>query len=92
MEQSSQNRFAMIVQDVFLFLDGRTVFLGEVPVGPAFIGPGQCELLIAGVLFARFRIEGEMIIVRRGRSSLRSVSTTERIDVEWVKCARESAN
>jgi len=77
--------FEMVVNDVFAFEDGRTVFAGEVTSGPNYIRSCDCELLIAGEPVGRFTIEDEMIPSRKAQKHLRSVSTVERVDVALVQ-------
>lgn len=76
--------FAMNVRDVFLVADGRTVFVGEITVGPALIHGGHCELLIGGVPIDNFRIEGEVLPSPRP-PNMRAVSTEARVDVDLVR-------
>lgn len=83
-----QDRFEMDVVDVFNFEDGRTVFVGTVAVGPAYISACDCELTIAGDVVARFRIEGEMIPLKRAPNHLRSVSTNEEVDLRLVQVSK----
>jgi len=77
--------FEMMVNDVFAFEDGRTVFAGEVTSGPNYIRSCDCELLIAGAPVARFTIEDEMIPSHKAQKNLRSVSTVEKVDVALVQ-------
>jgi hypothetical protein len=49
--------FEMAVGDVVAFEGGRTVFAGEISHGPKFIPACDCELIVAGVPVAKFKIE-----------------------------------
>jgi hypothetical protein len=81
--------FEMVVTDVFAFKEGRVVFAGEISQGPSFIPACNCELLVAGVPVAKFRIEGEMIPMRRAQKNLRAVSTVEKVDFDMVRRSKE---
>lgn len=80
-----RSRFVMKIKDIFKFEDGRTVFAGVVVDGPKYISAGDCELFVNDELEAAFRIEGEMIPLRRPRSDLRAVSTTEDVDTDRIR-------
>jgi hypothetical protein len=84
-QEARKCEFEMAVKDVFAFEDGRTVFAGEITGGPNYITGCDCELLIADAPVARFRIEDEMIPSRKEQKNLRSVSTTERVDVALLQ-------
>jgi hypothetical protein len=73
--------FEMIVEDIFHFADGRTVFTGIITDGPGYIQTGRCELLFDGASIEKFTIEGEMIPSPQRPGGLRSISTKERITV-----------
>jgi hypothetical protein len=79
--------FEMAVEDVVAFEGGRTVFAGEISHGPKFIPACDCELIVAGVPVAKFKIEGEMMPLRRTQENenLRAVSTAEKVDVALVR-------
>jgi len=79
--------FEMSIADVFALEGARTVFTGEVRGGQKVTSACDCELVIAGVPVARFKIEGEMIPLRK-EGDLRAVSTTEEIDVALVQRAK----
>jgi hypothetical protein len=82
--------FEMIVMDVFAFTDGRSVFVGEISQGPKIIRACNCELLVAGVPVAEFRIEGEMIPLRREKkNNHRVVSTVEKVNLDLVRRSKE---
>jgi hypothetical protein len=81
--------FEMAVADVFEFTDGRTVFVGEISQGPNFVRACDCELLVAGVPVAKFRIEGEMIPMHKEQTNLRSISTVEKVDLDLDRCSKE---
>ncbi len=82
------SHFVMAVMDVFVFEDGRTVFVGRVTSGPNYIPASECELLLAGAPVGRFRIEGEMIPLAKAKKDLRSISTTEKVDVRLIQRSR----
>jgi hypothetical protein len=75
----------MRVRDVFAFSDGRTVFAGEIAVGPAYILETDCDLVIDGRKAAGFRIEGEMLPLRKRAVHLRAISTTWKLDLDLVR-------
>lgn len=77
--------FEMTVEEVFAFHDGRTVFVGEITNGPKYIPECDCELLVAGVRVAEFRIEGEMLPPKKTQKVLRSVSTAAKVDVALLE-------
>ena len=85
MPETKSCEFEMAVKDVFAFEDGRTVFAGEITGGPNYIKGCDCELLISGSPVARFRIEDEMMPLHKAQKNLRSVSTTEKVDVALVQ-------
>ena len=76
--------FEMIVEDVFSLQEGRTMFVGEVGGTSRVIPPCECELLIDDTVRTRFRLDGEWIhpIPKTG---WRSVSTSDRIDLDLVR-------
>jgi hypothetical protein len=76
--------FEMLVKDVFAFEDGRTIFAGEITIGPNYIRACDCELLIGEAPVARFRIEDEMMPLRKTRKNLRSIATTEKVDLTLI--------
>lgn len=72
-------QFEMLVEDVFNFDDGRTVFVGFISGQSMLIRKCDCDLVADGALLRQVHIEGEMIACRK-MSRLRSLSTTETID------------
>lgn len=75
----------MNVLDVFCFEDGRTVFLGKITSGPNYISACVCELVIAGTPVCSFKIEDEMLPSHKTQKNMRSISTTEQVDVALVR-------
>ena len=67
--------FEMIVDEVFVFNDGRTVFAGQVLSGPSFIKACKCELYSNEIRVNIFELEGEMMPLRKTRHKVRAVST-----------------
>lgn len=77
--------FRMIVQEVFHFQNGTTVFAGEVIEGPKVINRGIYEIIVDGQLIGTVRIDGER---SRGRvPNVRSVETSQELsfDSEGLK-------
>ena len=70
------NDFRLVIEDVFRFQDGRTVFAGVVDEPHGYIGRGTFELVVDGELRGGFLIEGEMLAAG-GDGSKRAVSTTD---------------
>ena|SRR5436309_15896311 len=76
--------FEMKVTDVFAFEHGRTAFVGAVqPPDFPIIGACECTLLLEGVPTGRLKLEGEMF--HGSPEGLRSVTTSETVDVERVR-------
>lgn len=82
---NSAARFTMRVRDVFDFGDGRTVFTGEAADEPGNISESDCHLVIDGVKVTEFRIEGEMLPLRKKTPHLRAISTTAVLDVDHIR-------
>ena len=83
-----RSNFEMALADVFAFEDGRTVFAAEIIIGPNYIPPCDCELLIGETPVARFRL-GEMLPLNKTEQKLRSVSTTDPVDVPMVRRSQD---
>ena len=84
-----RSNFEMALADVFAFEDGRTVFAGEIIIGPNYIPPCDCELLIGETPVARFRIDREMLPLNKTEQKLSSVSTTDPVDVPMVRRSQD---
>ena len=80
------SRGVMQVEDIFHFRDGRTVLVGRVEDGPAFIRRGRFGLWLDGELRGSIDVEGEMLDDGPKPGLLRSVSTTDgvRLDREEI--------
>lgn len=73
-------QFEMLIEEIFNFQDGRTVFIGSIAGDEKFIKECDCEILIDGQFFSKIHIEGEMLPCN-SKSKLRSISTVNKIDV-----------
>lgn len=73
--------FTLIVKDIYTFRDGRTIFVGEIPEAPQFIGSCNCDLIAEDRRILTLTIEGEMLPNNRPDPQERVVSTTDPIDV-----------
>jgi hypothetical protein len=75
--------FTMVVKEIFNFQDGRVVFVGDVYDGPGYIKNCNCDLYVGNKFLRKINIEGEMIASGK-QSSLRSLSSTEKIDTSSI--------
>ena len=76
-------KFSMLIKEIFNFQDSRIVFVGEINEGINFIKSCECEIYINDIFFSRVNIEGEMI-AKGNQSSLRSLSSTDKIDTSKI--------
>lgn len=76
-------KFSMLVKEIFNFQDGRIVFVGVVSDGPSFIKSCECEIYLDNKYFSKVIIEGEMI-AKGNQSKLRSLSSTDKIDISKI--------
>ena len=83
--RSQGARFSMQVRDVFVFGDGRTVFAGEIADSYGLISESDCGLMVDGAKMADFRIEGEMLPLRKTKPHLRAISTTAALDIDLIR-------
>lgn len=67
--------FEMLVDEVFIFNNGRTVFAGRVLVGSQFIKKCKCDLYSNEVKVDTFDLEGEMMPLSRTQQKVRAVAT-----------------
>lgn len=69
--------FRMLIQEVFHFENGSTIFVGEVVEGPEKISAGMYDLSVGGQSIGKIKIDCER---SRGRvPNIRSVETSQEL-------------
>ena len=76
------NEIAMNIVEVFEFEDGRTILVGDVLEGPAFIKTTDCLIDFGDGRKIDISIEGEMISKPHKSNGVRSLSTRDVISVQ----------
>lgn len=78
-------KYTMLVEDIFHFKDGRTILTGVVDDGPPYISRGRFEVWLDGEYCGSLDVEGEMIANQTSPARakrLRALSMTDKFQLD----------